>query len=122
MAGAQRYGIDNAIPEAVPQSTDPRESERDFRFVVVNERLFTAVKKVRAEKQPESVPLMYDSRMHRLLRARVVAPLLHVFLFALSWLPIFIRPQVPVPSYWVFPLGLADFPISFFGWRGVVPF
>jgi hypothetical protein len=51
--------------------------------------------------------------MHRLLRARVVAPLLHVYLFALSWLPIFIRPKVPVPTYWVYPLGLADFPISF---------
>ena len=43
----------------------------------------------------------------------MVAPLLHVLLFALSWLPIFIHPTVPQPSYWVFLLGLADFPISF---------
>jgi hypothetical protein len=55
-----------------------------------------------------------DRRMRSLLRARVVAPLVHVFLFALSWLPIFIHPKVPQPSYWVFLLGLADLPISFF--------
>jgi hypothetical protein len=61
------------------------------------------------------VGLMYDSRMHRkksLLRAPVIAPVLHVFLFALSWLPIYIHPQVPQPSFWVVLLVLADVPIS----------
>jgi hypothetical protein len=53
--------------------------------------------------------------MHRrkgLLRAPVIAPALHVFVFGLSWLPIYIHPQVPQPSFWILPLVLADFPIS----------
>jgi hypothetical protein len=49
--------------------------------------------------------------MRTLLQARAIAPLLHVFLFALSWVPIYIHPQVRQPSFWVFLLGVGDFPI-----------
>jgi len=37
MARSLRHGIDDAIPEAVAQSADPREGERDFRLVVEND-------------------------------------------------------------------------------------
>jgi len=61
------------------------------------------------------VALMYDSRMHRkksLLRAPVIAPALHLFLFALAWFPILIHPQVPGSSWPFLLICFADFPIS----------
>jgi hypothetical protein len=51
--------------------------------------------------------------MHILLRARVVAPLLHLFLFLLAWIPILSRFLGPMAGVPFLLLWVVYFPITY---------